>query len=297
MTKQFVLRALPGESLQACLAFARNGLALIGLGVILVAGTWLSLGGASQGGPGRSEVAPGDERSGFLFARFGSGLAAHDTSAEAALSEAEASRALVSTPASLREQVDVARYLSRKFHLSSDAMELMVHEAYVTGQQSGVDPHLLLAVIAVESGFNPYAESAVGAQGLMQVMTRVHADKLGEFGGPMAALDPVANIRIGAVILKDSIRRGGSLAAGLRLYVGSSTDDDGGYGGRVLQEKDRIQLAARGGNPLLIPALAGPIKPATSPVAAPAADGSLSSQADLSAGQTVSEQRSRLVAL
>jgi hypothetical protein len=123
----------------------------------------------------------------------------------------------------------------------------------------GLDPPLLLAVIGVESGFNPFAESGVGAQGLMQVMSKVHSAKFNEYGGRHAALDPVANIKIGAYILKDCIRRGGSVRDGLRLYVGSTTEDDGGYGMRVLQEKDRIELASRGGNPPII-AVSAPVK-------------------------------------
>jgi hypothetical protein len=173
----------------------------------------------------------------------------------------------------LREQLDVSRYLGRKYHLSSEAMELMVREAYRTGRESGVEPALLLAVIAVESGFNPFAESSVGAQGLMQVMSKVHSDKLESYSGPLGVLDPAANIRVGALILKDCIRRGGSLRDGLRLYVGSTSEDDGGYGARVLQERERIQVAARGGNPLIIPAVANqalkPV-PSANPTSTPA---------------------------
>jgi hypothetical protein len=100
--------------------------------------------------------------------------------------------------------------------------------------------------MAIESGFNPYAESGVGAQGLMQVMSKVHSDKFQYFGGQSAALEPVANIKVGALVLKDCIARGGSLSGGLRLYVGSSTQDDGGYGAKVMAERGRLRDVARG---------------------------------------------------
>jgi soluble lytic murein transglycosylase-like protein len=122
----------------------------------------------------------------------------------------------------------------------------LVKAAFDTGRQVGLDPLLLLAVMAIESGFNPYAESGVGAQGLMQVMSKVHSDKFRYFGGPGAALEPLANITVGAVVLKDCIARGGSLADGLRLYVGSTSQDDGGYGAKVLAERARLRDVARG---------------------------------------------------
>ena len=108
-------------------------------------------------------------------------------------------------------------------------------------------PHSsLLSVMGVESGFNPFAESTAGASGLMQLMAKVHRDKLDDFGGAHIALNPVVNLRVGAVVLKDCIRRGGSLVDGLRLYVGAGAGDDSGYGSRVLQEKDRLVQVMRG---------------------------------------------------
>jgi hypothetical protein len=96
-----------------------------------------------------------------------------------------------------------------------------------------LDPTLILAIMAVESSFNPFAQSPVGAQGLMQVMTRVHDDKYEAFGGTHAAFDPVSNLRVGVQVLKECIARAGSLQEGLRYYVGAALlDSDGGYAGR-----------------------------------------------------------------
>jgi hypothetical protein len=107
---------------------------------------------------------------------------------------------------------------------------------------------LILAVTAVESSLNPFAQSAVGAQGLMQVMTRLHSEKFVSHGGDHAALDPIANLKVGAEILKELISRGGSVQRGLQLYVGAGNlPDDGGYADRVLGELGRIKVAA-GGN-------------------------------------------------
>jgi hypothetical protein len=156
--------------------------------------------------------------------------------------DARDNRVLVSA----REQALVATYLSRRYRVAQEPVGELVKAAFDTGREVGLDPLLLLAVMAIESGFNPYAESGVGAQGLMQVMSKVHSDKFQYFGGKGAALDPLANIKVGALVLKDCIARGGSLAGGLRLYVGSSTQDDGGYGAKVIAERSRLRDVARG---------------------------------------------------
>lgn len=145
-------------------------------------------------------------------------------------------------------QERVTRYLSRRYRVAENAVRQIVGQAFSTGQSLGVDPMLILAVTAIESSLNPFAQSPVGAQGLMQIMTRVHGDKLAAHGGDHAALDPIANLKVGSEILRDLIRRGGSVERGLQLYVGAGNlPDDGGYARRVLGEMGRIKLAAAGG--------------------------------------------------
>ncbi|MBB5447330.1 MULTISPECIES: transglycosylase SLT domain-containing protein [unclassified Paraburkholderia] len=156
--------------------------------------------------------------------------------------DARDDRVLVSS----REQDLVASYLARRYRVAQEPVGELVKAAFDTGREVGLDPLLLLSVMAIESGFNPYAESGVGAQGLMQVMSKVHSDKFQYFGGQSAALEPLANIKVGALVLKDCIARGGSLPGGLRLYVGSTTPDDGGYGAKVMAERGRLRDVARG---------------------------------------------------
>lgn len=163
-------------------------------------------------------------------------------SSQRVAAEARDDRALIST----REQSLVTSYLARRYHVAQEPVADLVRAAFETGRQTGLDPLLLLAVMAIESGFNPYAESGVGAQGLMQVMAKVHSDKFQYFGGTAAALKPMANISVGALVLKDCIARGGSLPDGLRLYVGSTSPDDGGYGAKVMAERGRLRDVARG---------------------------------------------------
>ncbi|MDF3838115.1 lytic transglycosylase domain-containing protein [Cupriavidus basilensis] len=146
------------------------------------------------------------------------------------------------TLGSAREQAAVAEYIARKYRVAAQATAQLVKAAYLTGREVGIDPLLILGVIAIESSFNPYAESGVGAQGLMQVMTKVHQDKYEAVGGVAAALNPYANIKIGALVLKDCIARAGSLEGGLKYYVGAATTNtDGGYGAKVLAERARLR--------------------------------------------------------
>lgn len=146
-----------------------------------------------------------------------------------------------------RQQQWVTYWLSKRYRVAGDATNMLVSAAYLTAKEIKLDPLLILAVMAIESGLNPFAESAVGAQGLMQVMSKMHHEKFQDLGGVKAALNPVANIRVGSLILKDYVTRGGSVEAGLKLYVGAAAfDTDFGYGSRVLAEYQRLKEVATG---------------------------------------------------
>lgn len=165
------------------------------------------------------------------------------------LSEPDAvTRATAADPKGLtRQQAAVAQWLSRRYRVAPEPVSRLVQEAWHVGQRAGLDPTLILAIVAIESSFNPFAQSAVGAQGLMQVMTRVHDDKYRAFGGIHAAFDPVTNLRVGVQVLKECIARAGGLEAGLRYYVGAANfADDGGYAGKVLAEQSNLQRVANG---------------------------------------------------
>jgi hypothetical protein len=187
------------------------------------------------------------------------------------LSEPDAiARATASDPKELsRQQAAVAQWLARRYRVAPEPVSRLVQEAWSVGQKANLDPTLILAIMAVESSFNPFAQSAVGAQGLMQVMTKVHNDKYEAFGGNHAAFDPVTNLRVGVQVLKECIARAGSLEAGLRFYVGAANlVEDGGYAGKVLSEQNALRLVANGkAVPLRPPATnaVAPAKPAAPP--------------------------------
>ncbi|GAB4179467.1 MAG: hypothetical protein Fur0039_23670 [Rhodocyclaceae bacterium] len=141
----------------------------------------------------------------------------------------------------------IVDYLSRRYRVAGVAIEPLVEAAHQAGSRVGVDPLLIVAVMAIESGFNPFAESPVGARGLMQVVPRFHQDKL-EGADERAFLDPLTNILVGARVLKESIQRAGGVEAGLQQYAGASGDADNRYASRVIAERQRLERAMRKGD-------------------------------------------------
>ncbi len=146
-----------------------------------------------------------------------------------------------------KDQASVATWISRRYRVAPEPVARLVQEAWEIGQQAKLDPTLILAIIAIESSFNPFAQSTVGAQGLMQVMTRIHDEKYQAFGGAHAAFDPLTNLRVGVQVLKECIQRAGSLEAGLRYYVGAALlESDGGYAAKVMYEQSNMRRVADG---------------------------------------------------
>jgi len=137
----------------------------------------------------------------------------------------------------------LASYLARRYRIATDATTDLVSEAYAVGRAVGIDPLLILAVISVESRFNPIAESDKGAKGLMQVIPKWHYEKLAEHGGEDAVLDPRTNMLVGTQILKEYIVRAGNLEAGLQMYNGALDDPAQGYAQKVIAERQRLEQA------------------------------------------------------
>jgi len=222
------------------LEVSHNGLALVGLAVVATA---VFVGSHA------------DMRRGLETAALDWLQERHEARAERdgnmliALAEPDAiARATASDPSELpRQQAKIASWLSRRYQVAPEPLSRLVKEAWTVGQRAQLDPTLILAIMAVESRFNPFAQSPVGAQGLMQVMTHVHDDKYEPFGGNHAAFDPITNLRVGVQVLKECIARAGSLEGGLRFYVGAANlADDGGYAAKVLGEQGHLKQVAQG---------------------------------------------------
>jgi soluble lytic murein transglycosylase-like protein len=142
---------------------------------------------------------------------------------------------------SLKNQRAIADFFEKKYSLDRSKIEEYVSNTVLIAKEVNIDPILLLAVISIESNFNPVIKSHAGAEGLMQVMTNIHKDKYALYGGVADAVKPEVNIRIGAYILKYLIATTGSLRDGLRYYVGAgNAENDGGYTDKVMAERNRL---------------------------------------------------------
>ena len=232
-------RTLGHKVANGFLALTHNGFALLGLAVAIAALTLISRPDLRQAGEAQLRQ--------WLDQRHPQALAMAETPDDTTMVQQVASdRATAANPKALpKEQAAVAYWLSKKYRVAPEPIAALVSAAYEQGKANKLDPTLILAIMAIESSFNPFAQSTVGAQGLMQVMTSVHTDKYESFGGQHAAFDPVTNLKVGVKVLKECIARAGSIEGGLRYYVGAANlENDGGYAAKVLAEHQRLRLAA-----------------------------------------------------
>jgi soluble lytic murein transglycosylase-like protein len=141
----------------------------------------------------------------------------------------------------LRDQRAVTEFIAKRYRVAQDAAAGFVATAYRAGGEWKVDPLLILAVVAVESRYNPVAESNMGAKGLMQVIPKFHPEKLAEHGGESALLDPHVNIQVGAQILREYLRRFGEIETALQMYAGAFDEPNSQYAFKVLAERTRLE--------------------------------------------------------
>lgn len=257
------LRVFASDIAQGFFEITHNGFALLGLAVMFAAITLVA----------RPELRDAGE------AQLITWLQERQAAINGFVSSPDAvERATAADPKALpKQQAAVTYWLSRKYGIAPEPLSALVAEAYETGTKANLDPVLILAVMAVESGFNPFAQSHVGAQGLMQVMTKIHSDKYQNFGGQLAAFDPLTNLRVGTKVLQDCIARAGSLEGGLKLYVGAGNmEDDGGYANKVLAEHSRLKLVAAGRS---VPTMSPQVIPVKAPAIETPKDDTLASLA------------------
>ena len=110
----------------------------------------------------------------------------------------------------------------RRMGLTRPEIETVAQAIVDASKQHDIDPSLVLAVIHVESRYNAFAVSSVGAMGLMQILPSTGRELATRYGidwtGPQTLFDPVANVRLGVAYLKQLSDRYGSTSMALAAY-------------------------------------------------------------------------------
>ncbi|MGH8686122.1 MAG: transglycosylase SLT domain-containing protein [Burkholderiales bacterium] len=220
-------------------SLARGMFALVGLGVVLLAALPAPRGAVLQQA---AELAAAERQDDPIAADAALATPAPTPAPTEAPTLSGVLQVAQSETIDDREQRVVAESISRRYRVAEAASTEFVSTAYRAGRELSLDPLLILAVMAVESRYNPVAESSMGAKGLMQVIPRYHPEKLLEHGGEHALLDPEINIEVGAQILREYLRRYGDTEAALQKYAGAQDEPGSPYAAKVLAEKARLNL-------------------------------------------------------
>jgi soluble lytic murein transglycosylase-like protein len=213
----------------------RHSLAVIGLTVVVMALTLLAR-------PGLQQQAS-ETLMGWLELRQVAQTAAVEAPAPTAASR--------STAAPMQDlssdQVAVTRWLSNKYKVSPEPLAALVTEAWALGERSQIAPTLILAVMAIESRFNPFASGSQGGLGLMQIEPEALTGALSSFGGRLAAFDPLTNLRVGTRLLQGLIHDTSTLEDALRQYARASGQGNNvQYVDRVLAEQKLLDNIGKG---------------------------------------------------
>lgn len=139
------------------------------------------------------------------------------------------------------EQVALAYSLRNRYRVAAEPLGAIIAQAWQLQEELQLPATVLLAVAATESGFNPFMLGTQGAIGLMQIDTQAEAQQLQAFGGHLAAFDALTSLKIGARVLQREATAAGSLEEGLQRYgVISGHAADSQYAQRVLSEHLRL---------------------------------------------------------
>lgn len=130
----------------------------------------------------------------------------------------------------------LAARISENYSTSTDSARQIVDKAYTVSEKHQINPLMLLAIVAVESSFNPRATSSAGALGLTQTMPRAHPEKLARVkASGKTPYDMEANLGLGAEIFAEYRQRfKGNQVLALQQYNGALSDKRMAYAGKVL---------------------------------------------------------------
>jgi soluble lytic murein transglycosylase-like protein len=126
-----------------------------------------------------------------------------------------------------REVVAIAEDLVQRFGVKKGVALSISTEIFTAAHSQGIQPSLVLAIVAVESHYKANAVNRQsGAAGLMQVLARFHKKKVTAVGGEKELLQIRPNIQVGSQILAEYLDiEDGNLKTALGRYFGSPEVD------------------------------------------------------------------------
>lgn len=136
-----------------------------------------------------------------------------------------------------------AQYIAKNYHIAREAAQLIVQEAFKAGKAHRVDPLLLLAIIGIESRYNPLSESEAGALGLTQAMPESHPEKVAAIAKQQGHILNIGdNIELGAKVIGEYLRKfDNNSVLALQQYNGSLNDSSRFYSSKVLALRAKMQ--------------------------------------------------------
>lgn len=131
----------------------------------------------------------------------------------------------------------LAGYIQKKYKVTEHKAASIVTEAIRNAEKyDGLEPELILAVIAVESTFKERAVGQQGSRGLMQVLPKAHPGKVKAIGGVHQLFDPGKNILTGSRILASYVEdSNGNLKRALLRYNGGDGSGSRSYAEKVMR--------------------------------------------------------------
>lgn len=223
-----VLRTTSADVREGFVEISRHSLALVGLVVVAISLTFVARPGL--------QMAVNDWVLGWLEMRQAETL-------EVPSANDAANRATATSVKGLtKSQLAVTSALSRRYRVSPEPLAALVKEAWALGERTQIPATLLLAIMAVESKFNPFTSGTQGAMGLMQIDPDAHVTELAPFGGRLAVFDPLTNLRMGTRLLQDLMLQSETIEEALRQYAAASGQtDEVLYVERVLNEQRLLE--------------------------------------------------------
>lgn len=155
---------------------------------------------------------------GFVAAPILSRLAAPNTSLPAESIRAESS---VRFPADWPVKV-VRQLQSRPLPIDDAEVQHIVGHAAAAARRFGLDPFTVLALIDVESGFDPFAVSSADARGLMQLRADTAREVAARIGVPFETedvlFDPETNVLLGTAYFRELLDKFGDMDVALAAF-------------------------------------------------------------------------------